>query len=130
MKPTAGGKKGRVHRSKSSFIWVLGLQGPEQSFGRGESEGEPRRWGARCGGQLQERLSISHLWASDLPSSTPRDRCWLSPLGWRLAVSISVPPHNWRFADPHKHSGPPHNAEEPWGQTGVGCRAVSVPQPR
>ena len=40
----------------------------------------------------QERLSISHLWASDLPSSTPRDCCWLSPLGWRLAVSVSVPP--------------------------------------
>lgn len=62
-----------MHRGERSFIWVLGSRGPEQGCGGGESEGEPRRWGARHGGQLQERLSISHLWASDLPSSAARD---------------------------------------------------------
>ena len=66
------------------------------------------------GGQLQDCLSISHLWASDLPSSTPRDPCWLSPLGWRLRQCPSVSPHhNWRFAYPTNAPGLPTMLRKP-----------------
>ena len=37
------------------------------------------------------------------------------------AVSVSVPPPQLEVCLPHKRSGPPHNAEEAWGQTGWGA---------
>lgn len=65
------------------------------------------------------------------PPGTPEHTCGLSPRGCRLRQYPSASSHhNWWFANCHKHSRPPHNAEEPRSQTGVGCGAISVQQPQ